>query len=100
VFCARAKGNIVVAQRVPRYRWRLRELMAQRGMFATTQLRPLLAERGIGLSTSQVHRLVTGTPQRLSLPVLAALCDVLGVTPTELITVTDPGAEPGREPAR
>jgi DNA-binding Xre family transcriptional regulator len=67
------------------YQWRLREVMATRGLFTTTELVPLLAERGITLSASQVHRLVTGTPERLSLPVLAALCDILEVTPTELI---------------
>jgi hypothetical protein len=33
----------------------------------------------------QVWRLVTGTPERLSLPVLAALCDIFDVTPAELI---------------
>lgn len=70
------------------YRWRLREIMASRGLFVTTQLSPLLAERGIELSASQVHRLVTGTPERLSLQVLAALCDILEVTPDELIPVT------------
>ena len=67
------------------YRWRLREIMATRGLFATTNLLPLLAERGITLSASQVHRLVTGTPERLSLLVLAALCDLLDVTPNDLI---------------
>jgi DNA-binding Xre family transcriptional regulator len=67
------------------YRWRLRELMAGRGMFTTSELVPLLAARGITLSVSQVHRLVTGTPERLSLPVLAALCDILDVTPADLI---------------
>ena len=56
------------------YQWRLRELMAERGLFTTVELVPLLAERGITLSPSQVHRLVTGTPERLSLAVLAALC--------------------------
>ena len=44
------------------YPWRLREVMATRGLFATTELVPLLAERSIGLSASQVHRLVTGIP--------------------------------------
>jgi DNA-binding Xre family transcriptional regulator len=56
-------------------------------MFTTTELVPRLAGLGITLSPSQVHRLVTGTPERLSLPVLAALC-VLNVTPDELITVS------------
>lgn len=73
------------------YQWHLREVMAARGLFSTTDLAPRLAERGITLSVSQVHRLVTGTPERLSLPVLAALCDILCVTPDDLITVT---AEP------
>jgi DNA-binding Xre family transcriptional regulator len=48
----------------------------------------LLAERGIDLSTSEVHRLVTGTPERLSLAVLVALCDILQVAPNDLIEVT------------
>ncbi|GFE20612.1 helix-turn-helix transcriptional regulator [Streptomyces libani] len=67
------------------YRWRLRELMAARGMFTVPELMPHLAERGITLSASQVHRLVSGTPERLSLPVLAALCDILDCTASDLI---------------
>ncbi|MFJ2868231.1 helix-turn-helix domain-containing protein [Kitasatospora sp. NPDC087314] len=43
---------------------------------------------GRRLSSSQVHRLVSGTPERLSLPVLAALCDILGCTPTDLIATS------------
>lgn len=72
-------------KRQVRYRWRLREVMAAHGMFTTTELVPPLRERGIDLSASQVHRLVTGTPERLSLPVLAALCDIFEATPAELI---------------
>ena len=68
------------------YQWRLREVMAEHQMFATTELGPLLAERGINLSASQVHRLVTGTPERLSLAVLAALCDIFTIEPGDLIT--------------
>ncbi|UMG92883.1 helix-turn-helix transcriptional regulator [Nocardioides sp. TF02-7] len=63
------------------YRWHLRQLMATRGLFSTTDLAPLLAERGIELSAAQVYRLVTGTPERLNLHVLVALCDALGCTP-------------------
>src|SRR5260221_10690181 len=75
----------MTARRKASYQWRLRKVMADRGMFTTTELVPHLAERGISLSVSQVHRLVTGTPERLSLPVLAALCDILDVTPADLI---------------
>ena len=69
------------------YRWHLRQVMATRGMFATTDLIEPLAERGVVLSTSQVHRLVTSPPERLNLAVLAALCDILGTEPGELIRV-------------
>jgi DNA-binding Xre family transcriptional regulator len=69
------------------YRWHLRRLMADKDMYATTQLGPLLAERGITLSREQVYRLVTGTPERLSLATLAALCDILGCQPGDIIEV-------------
>lgn len=68
------------------YQWRLREVMAEHGMYATTELVPLLAERGIVLSASQVHRLVTSLPERLNLTVLAALCDIFTLEPGDLIT--------------
>ncbi|QHE66668.1 hypothetical protein GFS60_00136 [Rhodococcus sp. WAY2] len=64
------------------YRWRLRDLMADQQMFQTSNLLPLLAERGITLSREQVYRLVTQPPQRLSMDMLVALCDILGCTPT------------------
>jgi hypothetical protein len=57
------------------YAWKLREVMATRGLFQTTHLRPRLAERGIHLSDSQVYRLVTDKPERLNLKVLMALLD-------------------------
>ncbi|PBC39424.1 Cro/Cl family transcriptional regulator [Rhodococcus sp. ACS1] len=69
------------------YRWNLRRLMAEHEMFQTTELVPLLAERGIHLSREQVYRLVTAPPQRLSMDTLAALCDILGCTPNDLIEV-------------
>ncbi|MET8956275.1 helix-turn-helix transcriptional regulator [Streptomyces sp. NPDC004533] len=81
------------------YQWRLREVMAQRGIFAASDLSPLLADRGIELSSVQVWRLVTQTPERLSLPVLAALCDILDVTPAELIATRAENAAPRRTAA-
>jgi len=74
------------------YRWHLRRLMAGQDMYATTQLRPLLAERGVVLSREQVYRLVTGVPERLSLATLAALCDILGCQPGDLV---EPVADAG-----
>ena len=67
------------------YHWHLRRLMAEAGMFATTDLVPLLADRGVRLSREQVYRLVVRVPERLNLTTLAALCDILDCSPAELI---------------
>jgi DNA-binding Xre family transcriptional regulator len=67
------------------YRWHLRQVMATRGMFSTTDLLAPLAERGIRLSSSQVYRLVVDRPERLSLKILMALLDILDVTMADLI---------------
>src|SRR5947209_17675125 len=61
------RGGWAAMSRIIGYRWNLRLRMAERGMFATTDLVPLLAERGVVLSREQVYRLVVGTPERLSL---------------------------------
>ena len=79
------------------YTWKLREVMATRGLFQTTQLRPRLAERGIRLSDSQVYRLVTDKPERLNLKVLMALLDILGCRIDDLIQpVAAPAAKTKR----
>ena len=67
------------------YRWHLRKVMAERGMFSTTDLIPLLAERDIVLSSSQVYRLVVERPERLSLKILMALLDILECGMDDLI---------------
>jgi DNA-binding Xre family transcriptional regulator len=67
------------------YRWHLRQVMAARGMFSTTDLIRPLADRGITLSSSQVYRLVTDRPERLSLKILMALLDILDCAVEELI---------------
>jgi DNA-binding Xre family transcriptional regulator len=74
-----------VSTTVVGYRWHLRRVMAEQDMFQTSDLVPRLAERGVRLSREQVYRLVTGVPQRLSLATLAALCDILGCAPGDLI---------------
>lgn len=67
------------------YHWHLRKVMADRGMFSTTDLLPALKERGISLSSSQVYRLVVERPERLSLKILMALLDILDCTMDDLI---------------
>jgi DNA-binding Xre family transcriptional regulator len=82
------------------YRWNLRKVMAMRGLFTTISLQPLLAERGIELSSSQIHRLVTERPERLSLRVLMALLVILDCSMEDLIEpVTVPGANRRRKTA-
>lgn len=66
------------------YQWHLRQVMAQRNLWKSTELMPLLRSRGINLSESQVYRLVTGTPERIPARTFAALCDILDCEPGEL----------------
>jgi DNA-binding Xre family transcriptional regulator len=79
------------------YRWHLRQVMASRGMFATTDLIEPLALRGIRLSSSQVYRLVTERPERLSLKVLMALLDILDCSMDDLLEPVAAAAAPGRK---
>ncbi|MQA12593.1 MAG: helix-turn-helix domain-containing protein [Pseudonocardiaceae bacterium] len=79
------------------YRWHLRKVMADRGLFQTTDLIDPLAKRGVSLSSSQVYRLVTERPERLSLKVLMALLDILDCSMDELI---EPVAVAGGAAAR
>ena len=76
--------------------WNLRQVMATRGMYQTSELVPLLAARGVHLSREHVYRLVTKTPQRLNIEVLAALCDILGCEPDDLLTPAVVEEEPAR----
>lgn len=71
----------------PVVRWNLRRIMAEKGMFATTDLMGPLAERGVEMSRQMVHRVVTKPPQRINLDLLAALCDILGCTPNDIIEI-------------
>ena len=79
------------------YRWHLRQVMASHGMFATTDLIEPLAQRGIRLSSSQVYRLVTERPERLSLKVLMALLDILDCSMDDLLEPVAAAAAPGRK---
>lgn len=80
------------------YRWHLRQIMASRELFQTTDLIAPLAQRGIDLSSSQVYRLVTERPERLSLKILMALLDILDCTMDDLIEPV-PAAGAGKKKA-
>ena len=59
------------------YSWRLREIMAARGLNNISDIMPLLIERGIDLSPSQLYRMLGQRPDRISLALLGAICDAL-----------------------
>jgi DNA-binding Xre family transcriptional regulator len=66
-------------------KWNVRQVMASRGIFQTSELLPLLEERGIHLTRQYVHRLVTTAPQRINTDLLAALCDILDCNAADLL---------------
>ncbi len=65
--------------------WNLRQVMASRGLFQTSDLLPLLAERDVFLTRQFLYKLVTKVPQRVNIVLLAALCDILDCTPNDLL---------------
>jgi DNA-binding Xre family transcriptional regulator len=67
------------------YTWRLAELMAAHSMHNSTDLIPRLAERGIVLSRPQIYRVVHQRPKRISLQMLAALCDIFSCGVEDLV---------------
>lgn len=67
------------------YRWHLRQVMAERGMHATSDLVPHLADRGVVMTPTQVYRIVTSPPARMNMQLLSALCDLFGCGPGDLI---------------
>ena len=67
------------------YQWHLRQVMASRGMFSTTDLIGPLASRDITLSSRQDYRQVVERPERLSLKILMALLDILDCSMDDLV---------------
>jgi len=70
------------------FEWNLRRIMAAHNMWKTTDLHQPLLDRGVNLSAAQVYRLVTETPERLSMTTLAALCDIFDCAPSDLIEIS------------
>ena len=81
------------------YEWRLAEMMARHGMHNSTDLAPLLRERGIDLSPSQIYRIVTRRPERVSMMLIAALADIFQCGPQDLMTFTAADAKKPRKAA-
>ncbi|WP_341934489.1 MULTISPECIES: helix-turn-helix domain-containing protein [unclassified Microbacterium] len=64
--------------------WRLREVMASRGLFNISDLIPILVDYGIELSPSQLYRLLGGSPERINLTLLHTICEALDCELTDL----------------
>lgn len=69
------------------FRWRLRVMMAERGIHTVTELRRRLEPLGVDISTQQLNRVVSDLPQRLNTDLFAALLTVLRCTPNDLFAV-------------
>jgi DNA-binding Xre family transcriptional regulator len=74
--------------------WRLRELLAGKGLFSAVQLQQALADRGVTLGASQAHELLTRAPKQPRMTVLLALCEVLECTLADLWALHQAAATP------
>ncbi len=70
------------------YTWRLAELMAAHGMHNSTDLIPRWPNAASSCRGPQVYRVVHQRPERVSLQLMAALCDIFGCGVEDLVTVT------------
>ena len=82
------------------YQWRLRDVMADHGLWKTTQLTPLLAQRDVALSAAQTYRLVTGKPERLHCKYWRLCATSSTAPPAELISIGAATAEEKTERER
>jgi hypothetical protein len=70
--------------------------MAEQGMRSATGLAAPLAGHGIRRDPSRLWRLVNGTPRRIDIRLLLALCDIFGCQLTGLaVPATRDDPQPG-----
>jgi len=70
------------------FKWKLKERMAQKGIWKCTDLTKLLNAYGINISVSMVSRIVEKMPDRINTQVLDALCDILECSSSEIMVHT------------
>jgi putative transcriptional regulator len=69
--------------------WRLRRVMADRGVWTGAELARLLDEKaGYRLTAASISELLTRPPRQLKVETLDALCTALECTPAELLVHT------------
>lgn len=67
--------------------WMVPQLMGRNCIHSVRDLSHALAERGIHLSNMQVYRLTVQQPSRVTMDILAALCDIFSCSPNDIINV-------------
>ncbi len=77
--------------------WRLRELMAAKGLFSAVQLQQALGEQGVRIGPSQAHELMTRAPRQPRMEVLFALCQILECALGELWVLGQAATPPAAE---
>jgi len=77
--------------------WRLRELMAAKGLFSAVQLQQALGELGVRIGPSQAHELMTRAPRQPRMEVLFALCQILECALGELWVLGQAATPPAAE---
>lgn len=69
--------------------WRLRRVMADRGIWTGAELaRVLQEEAGYRLTAPSISELISRPPRQLKVETLDALCTALGCSPAELLIHT------------
>jgi DNA-binding Xre family transcriptional regulator len=71
--------------------WRLKEKMAENGIWRCTDLAKLLNAHGIRISSGMVTIIVDKMPERINSKVLDALCDILQCKPNDILVHTPSG---------
>ena len=78
--------------------WRVRVVMAERGLKTVTSLQRLLSKAGIEVSTQHLSTVVNGLPERLNLVLLSGLCTVLDCDVSDLLRRKTPPERQAQSP--
>ena len=82
----RHPGGTMTAGAVVTMQWHLRQVMADEGHVSDHRSgRAAARTRHRAVPRQMVHRIVTKPPQRINIDLLAALCDILDCTPSDLL---------------
>lgn len=65
--------------------WRLRKVMAERGVWSGSELRRLMVDKaGYSITPPSISALLTGEPRQMKTETMDALCTALDCSPSDL----------------